>query len=57
VIFATINLSVASQRVFIVISLSNQSENVWIHPRRSLVVMKFKILRVAIVLVLLISAQ
>jgi hypothetical protein len=32
--FASINLCVASQRVFIVvISLSTQSGNVWIHPR------------------------
>jgi hypothetical protein len=32
--FASITLFVASRRVFIVISLSTQSGNSWIHPRR-----------------------
>jgi hypothetical protein len=31
--FIAITLCVASQRVFIVISLSTQSGNIWIHPR------------------------
>jgi hypothetical protein len=36
--FAAINLCVASQRVFIVISLSTQSGNFWIHPQTTEVV-------------------
>jgi hypothetical protein len=34
--FAVVNLCVASQRVFIIISLSTQSGNFWIHPRTKL---------------------
>jgi hypothetical protein len=30
--FAAITLCVASQRVFIVVSLSTKSGNIWIHP-------------------------